>query len=1311
MSDAPFLSAAGVSVDTCLRPSTPHSSGLPSMLQGKGPAHASMIQHIGARLGETQDLHDTRPYQSNQVERIRAIPMRGVITGPARWRGSGVSYGTPNLYCAVYKYSMVPEAESLSRPFPESGPSSPECNSHPLPPPTLVSSSWGQGPLVIEGVTIPKRPMPEDIDAFRQEDFQKRDNLQAIFVLSVGLFRDFSASSPSAAHISCSSIQVRNASASLPRPSDLLGVLHIPLHCVHLTELQHEVKLRLPVAACAPCGRNVEELAAFIGDEGERELAAILSPQSSLDVIEHAFMNGLTGKATGANRCNVMLFRLSSSGGSFLEASDAIFQAALAAPVVPSVASSTIQRSFDSHCYNQTGNKQESQHFEGVQDKPTMRGEISTAAGAAPIPAVKPASVNGARSHCPSIQAGQKSQVNTSGSLPEVAREKIRAQSLSAGRGYDRTSDSLDSAASPPLPAKDQCQRHQRRQQEISVAAMLAASAIAAAARGERDRTTRSSASRQLPQSSRLVGGAGLKNNQRPSSVCGVLPSNKTSLEARDSSLHVQPQRLGGSRMADLTSWDSSEGIAVGRTEIVGEPELSPDDSVSVRGDDTQRLAANIANRTVRTAHSLACVERSAARRDSINFRLSQDDRKSTLSTSIRRLDHLMARAQLLLSQRRNRQRPQEENQQGDSSKLNRCTWRNQSGSPQALLSHTCDVGGQQSGKNSHETSECNEKREHHVSAQTQELQHPPSQVHRERSAEFAQSARSPLDGFRISNQSPDDKREALSMIRAVKWMNAASTRRTALLTQREEHQTPGQLVLLIQHFAVPPLKLVPKASEHPLKGCERKQNTTMGGHEELHELRQLISGLQQQVQARDDRCQYLEKRSNEEQQNHMLELSALRQRVSELQEQIHHQRLRVGNSPVVPADDNEKERLLLQLQKSSQELRQLQVLVAEHAAAKARTDEEQRRFQKEFIANKERTKDLEQQLLLVDQQLAGTLKHVNSAAIKRPQDKTDTGLAQLVPAAQLGLWVLQQLQGMRDTLKVVHEKEPLGRTAEPRRQPPLEAANFAPLQNLSHESSANTEEITSRSGDWKEPCLKYTRGPQRPTTPQHHQPAVVPHERSVDRSRFQSHFQTCPVRDGSVQQPVGTLTPGRRQASPKCYSSILHHTREGQQASGQPAGSGSSSLEAKTDIERQQPLHTHQGTALRSRSQHLTEQLNRQRTHRQQLLLQCSQQQHTTPLCPPPHAPPSSQLQTSFTSLIGHPQVNVQNYAGCPVPTQCSQNRLYLVGEVVRKESWKSSSATKKVPRWEPANRAHEASLTETQWSNSPFKPTNKPR
>lgn len=603
--------------------------------------------------------------------------------------------------------------------------------------------------------------------------------------MAVGVFRN-SATSAISTHYCGSGNQTKNPSTEPPSPDDLLGVLHVPLHCVHITEQQHEVKLRLPVTIPSPTAKEDDTFNFEICAKGERELAAVLSPVTSLDLLEKAFIAGLTFNTTGANRCNVMLFRLNNSGGSSVQTSEAI----LASPVAPSVASTALQRSINPlQCQESEVSKQSIHGVEypcgegeplgagtGLGNEAAAaarRGQVRNSCALQPCDDNSPRSP-GIASHNSDVLALKSERRDTQHLSPPSCGQRCTAN----------FTKSTDSVASNQQSKDGQWRRHQRRQQELSVAAVLAASAIAAAARGERDRSSRSSVSRKLQQPQKLLSGLSMKSNQRPSSTCGVGTANHTGRQQNDCFLSGKPHELGLEQISDYQHRrDSPSTVMTDRqlAQQAGEFEVSPDDSVSVRGEENHKAGAATANHVAVSCllGNRPAVVDCAARLGSI-----LDDRKSTLSTSIRRLDCLMTRAQLLLNQRRHRQSQQECHQQTYSncqSFLHKHTdhaksissFRGDTFEPQSQKENCKDLHFRSAGDNSLRA------------VPTTEVEQPDPTTHRAHSEKPVDS-KSPSSGSSTQIiQNPHDLRKIPSRAKVFKWLAAASASREKTLTRK----------------------------------------------------------------------------------------------------------------------------------------------------------------------------------------------------------------------------------------------------------------------------------------------------------------------------------------------------------------------------------------------------------------------------------------------------------------------------------------------------------------------------------------------
>ncbi|CDJ60599.1 hypothetical protein, conserved [Eimeria maxima] len=1245
MSEATFRSSAGERAATPLRPSTPHnvSRSSPPNQEYCGQSEDRILHHTAqcdtVCFERVRSQLPAGALQLDQTKTMRARMMRGVITGPARWRGANASCGTPNLYCAVYKYSFTQCVVHSSASSAQSSSRSPESGYLPLPPPKLVSSTWGQGPLVIDGVPVLERHA-NTLGEYAEKGSPCGDELQSIFVLTVGVFRSRITSISSTPLISEGGNHRKNGSIPLPRPEDLLGVLHIPLHCVNIAEKQQEIKLRLPVTHLSPKPRNHAGPAIQIEAEGEQGLAALLSPVTSLEKLEKLFLDSLSASATGANRCNVMLFRLSGNSGPFLWTSDAMLQAALTAPSQPSVASTTLQRSV-SPCelHDDETSRLTYQGHNGLQIQHDVgTAEVTQAARASSSTSRLQAGAYAEGIRCRGASAGHESATAPA----HWSQREDTEQLLSPRSRQPSTAGPSGSVASNNVATDQQRQRHQRRQQELSVAAVLAASAIAAAARGERDRSSRSSTSKKAQQSQRLVSGLGLRSSQRPSSVCGVVASSRTLMEkGSNDSLIVHPHSLGHERTRILherrtpATCKTKAGRA---TELGGEPELSPDDSVSVRGDETHRLAATLANRSAQSAHSVAScmpVEGLVPSECSVRLTSQSDDRKSTLTTSIRRLDCLMTRAQLLLSQRRHRQLQQGEHKQTSTQE----SVHDGLAGPQALTS-TLQATPTNSLKIQNSVSEGADalgtgRRGSTQEVLTQDRGELKLKSPGNRSSESTRLKGFSPDGATQQGPPPCFMRDLSSTAKVVKWLNAQNVRQKGILTKKAH---AGERQCRSGHNR--------KRESTHMEDVSQQGGGNRGreSEQQVQELIQLVEGLQKQVQARDDWCKHLEKRSSEEQQKHTQEMSALRRQIIALQEELKQKGPKDADPPASKGGDKDRQRVQQELDVISQERRQLQLLAAEHAKATACAEEEKMRLQNELAANQERTRDLEHQLLLVDQQLVGILNQATA------HGETSAGLTHSEPSPPLGTWALKKLQGMRETLRGIDGKEPLGRTAQARRQPPSEAATFAPLQKLSQDSPRHAENVRGQvpSLTEQQQCLQVLRQ-QRPSTPQYHHPIHTSHEAQMSPPMSQ-----LPEPDVQKNQPPqqqrGPWSNERREPSPTGYQCMGQQSVEQTHADVQPEVSNRGNLTTTAEVQHQH-LHMRQGAQVLPRNQQLTEHLNRQRNQRQHLL-----QQRAHPLQQTLYNQMSPHLQASFSSNFRDPQVAVQNYAVCSFPLHLRQ-------------------------------------------------------
>lgn len=616
-------------------------------------------------------------------------------------------------------------------------------------------------------------------------------------VLTVGVFRSRIDSNSSTSLISEAGTYRKNVSTPLPRTADLLGVLHIPLHCINIMENQQEVKLRLPVTPFFPKSGNYACPAEQNEAEGEQQLAAVLNPATSLQALEKVFADGLNVSSTGANRCNVMLFRLSSNGGSFLPSSDAALQAALAAPAPPSVASTSLQRSINpDELHDSETNKLAYQCPTGSKiSHGSVKAEASQAAHVPNSNSRLPSEARAVGNCCRTAPPSHGNWSDSAATHAKWSRKDVAGQLLSPSHRQQSVADvagTTRSLASNNLSKDQQRQRHQRRQQELSVAAVLAASAIAAAARGERDRSSRSCTSKKPQHSQQLVSLLGMRSTQRPSSVCGVVASNRTLMEKEcNGSLSLHQPSLGHESNRILQErWIPVTGkrTADRTTELTGEPELSPDDSVSVRGDETHRFAETLANRGAKSAHSVAsCMLVEGLVPSACSARLNSllDDRKSTLTTSIRRLDCLMTRAQLLLSQRRHRQlqqgeyhlAPSHDPVHGDRTEQEGITSTSQS-APTESLKNPC---GTSDSSDAFTTG----RRESIHEVLTNDVEQPQSKSPQNYSLESTElqgpSPGSPAQQGHPTHGMPDRSFTA----KVVRWINAQAARQKDLLTKK----------------------------------------------------------------------------------------------------------------------------------------------------------------------------------------------------------------------------------------------------------------------------------------------------------------------------------------------------------------------------------------------------------------------------------------------------------------------------------------------------------------------------------------------
>ncbi|KAL8425663.1 hypothetical protein Efla_003983 [Eimeria flavescens] len=1222
--------------------------------------------------------------------------MRGVITGPARWRSSTACAGTPALYSAVYKYDLSSAAGSEGSAAAASTSSQSALACKPLPKPQLISSSWGQGPLVIEGVPVPQRRLNTAAAIDSQTAYISC--LPVVQVLVVGVFRNSGGPWPSEpASCGRGGGPPQRSLAALPRAADLLGVLYVPLHCVHLTELQQEIKLRLPVTDRLPAECSVGDSGLLGGKEdGDQELALLLSPACSLEKLEAGFKRGLTANTTGVNRCNVMLFRLSGSPDAFLNSSDTLFRAALAAPLTPS-AVSTAQRPASIAVQHAASDASKPHHQQ--QQQPAFDLLHASAEEAAAAPAA-------ARAASP--DAGLIST-----SIEVERHSKLEEAAAYLNKGCRAPSSASPSSAYPePWMQEPQRQRQKQRQQELSVAAVLAASAIAAAARGERGRSAHSSASRPASEA-----GVTFKRCQRPSSACSPPASSVAFKGSSCLSLQSQVYRQQQDASARMQQLSASRGL-----EAAGDLDVSPDDSVSVRGEDAQLLAATIFNRAAGSARGLLSSglrgRLALPAGDSLLLESSvADDRKSTLSTSIRRLDCLMTRAQLLLSQRRENSHSRETQQQEmpvqnrETDKLQRKT--------QAPV-----VADQLQGKALRQPpqpqqAECR-----------QLLSDRSTQDSSARLDEQALTGRSrePLRTRDLAActafeapQLADKAAKSRQLAKAVKVVTASARRRAELLAQElifkawlqetrkrmQQRQAAGLCVAAAcasasSHSALRRHQLqlgwmalgatAAKSKQQTMSaawllreaevsGClpssalsahqtslnarVKKQSVAIRQSEEREaekdlqrqQLSQLVEQLRQELSEKTEKCQQLERRAAEEREKNALEVGGQRQQIAQLQQQLVDSKKETClAAPSCESDAEEKRRLLQQLEASLQESRQMQRRAADEAAAKARSEEEAARLRKELLLSQKRTKDLEKQLLLVDEQLVAMLKQaVPRQQQQPPQDRApEAGAAR--PAA-LGPWAVQQLQEMRHALEDVKRKKPLLPSADTRRQPPAETELPTPLRPLSRESSV--------AGERQHPSRALSRSEQQQRVTLQQQGVNVPDGLPGSSLRHRS-ANAAAAAAPPTEANAALLHAKLRAESPAGRRALSTSVREPQQAkTGQsdeyglplPAASGTrlSGCTQNLQSSHQSLLMPHTN----ARSQHVKEQLDRQRVHRQQLMhMRANHPMQQMQMHQQLQAPPASQLQTSFiAALPSPPQPPVQSFAACPLPMQRLQH------------------------------------------------------
>ncbi|KAL8438575.1 hypothetical protein ACSSS7_000109 [Eimeria intestinalis] len=1172
----------------------------------------------------------------------RTQVMRGVITGPARWRNGAASHGTPVLYCAVYRYHTP-----FARAFEEAPAASTlgSQNAGGLPPPELLSSSWGQGPLVIEGVPVPeKRTNVEDVVGSHH----------LTHVLAVGVFRNSSgAHAPEASLCGGGSSPLQKNWLTLPRPDELLGALYVPLHCVHLTESQQEVKLRLPVLSPQPASRSPAECAAFVKDERESELAAVLSPACSLENLEAIFKRGLTASTTGINRCNVMLFRLSGSTESFLTSSDTLLRAAIAAPLTPSMASTArqpVSNALHHHSSEAVAKSQDKCFPTDLNDTKAGMGAAVAGEDGAPI----------------SSSVGDPAKPAECGPYGCGVCEGRTASRHGSCRPVVLQSPTN---STPTLFTQErQRQRQQQRQQELSVAAVLAASAIAAAARGERDRSARSSVSRQPSEPGKFLEGSDHKN-PRPSSACSLVHNKGSSSLPLRSLMHARSDALAS--LAALPNRPQQAAREQRSLDVVGELDVSPDDSVSVRGEDAQLLAAAMLSRAGGSTNDLLPSglrgRLGTLAADEPRFDCIPDDRKSTLSTSIRRLDCLMTRAQLLLSQRRHSQQHRDNHHA-----LNSNVRSEQKNPPDARTDFPGRISELQEG-----TQEAT--REEDVRRPGDEGGRsgpPPSEEMNAKaspaavggsvtSSHLGAPAASPACCLQVQAASLKASKD-IFIARALRTVTAIARRPTHVLTQKFIFRTWLQETRWIsQQRRAAGLRMAAACASVACHAALKRQQLQVGWvalkararveeRKALDDARDaeargaMVEDIRQQVNEKDSYCQLLERRVTEERLRHAQELASLRERVVQLDEQLKGSRKEGELCRSSDGQETEdRERLRQQLGHSLEECRDLKLLVADHAAAKARSDEECKRLQSELALSQQRTKDLEQQLALVDEQLVGILQRTVPRAPLQHQHERGV--------EAVGPWAIQQLQCMRDALKDVQQKRPLVSSTDARRQPPAETELPTPLRRMSRDTSlANNRGAAP-------PIPRVDRQGEPVTTGSVGRPPLQPHSTTA----MEETPKDCkaPLQPQLLPASPPTSQPGRTQymetfeaSGRPCARTPQRVGRGGRQAGdAYPPALVSKVSELSGNLQHNRFFPMPHGSSARSQQQHarsqqVREQLDRQRTHRQQLL-----QMGVHPVQQMQGAPPASHLHTSFIAPVvrGRLQSPAATYVACPLPAQ----------------------------------------------------------
>lgn len=378
----------------------------------------------------------------------------------------------------------------------------------------------------------------------------------------------------------------------------------------------------------------------------------------------------------------------------------------------------------------------------------------------------------------------------------------------------------------------------------------------------------------------------------------------------------------------------------------------------------------------------------------------------------------------------------------------------------------------------------------------------------------------------------------------------------------------------------------------------------------------------------------------------HEQELHALRLKVAQLQEQLQQHNPENFHLAAPSSEDNEKQRLLQQLQKTSEERHQLHQLLSKKVAAQARNEEAHRRMQSELRASRERNKNLEQQLLLVDEQLVKILQNsaVETAIFPELEKSPETTHLSGVPSS--ASWAVQQLQGMRDNLKGIREKKPLGRPADVRRQPPLETVAFAPLQQLS------SDQVEQRGGsnspalslEKQQQHLPPARRPQGATHLQQPQLASAALGKMVKQMHHTNGQQGL-----SMQEPAKLNASARRQMS--LLGAACKTLHDAQPGGARLTTYESRRTEAMRELQQHQCPPVHRDETIVQVDAQLKGQSAKSPSHSLQLLQGGDHHPQHLTLNKPMHGPVKSHLAPTLVSVLKHPQVVVPNNADCRTP------------------------------------------------------------